>query len=110
MIDTVKNYTQEWNEFQIRSPVYLDGHFDPYKYDVVKWEYHEPYEVINFYTGRREVICKNCFTIGMLIWNYKSSSFNFESCGLRYLQYRINGLEEFILDFCNKMKNKLKYE
>lgn len=103
----VKIYTDIWNEFQFRAPVYLDGHYDPYKFDLVKYEEHEPYEVIDFYTGEKIMVTKTCFTIGTLIWDNKEGGFEFESCGLRYLKYRIDGLEKFILDFCNMMKKEL---
>lgn len=100
-----KVYTDIWNGFQFRAPVYLDGHYDPYKFDLVKHEECEPYEAIDFYTGEKIIVTKTCFTIGTLIWNNKEGEF--ESCGLRYLKYRIDGLEKFILDFCNMMEKEL---
>ena len=100
-------YTDEWNGFQFREPTYLDGHFDPYKFDLVKWEDHEPYEVTDWITGEKRMSTRSCFSIGTLIWDSKEPGFDFESVGLRYLQYRIDGLEKFILDFCKTMENKL---
>ena len=29
-------YTDEWNGFQFRAPAYLDGHFEPHKFDLVR--------------------------------------------------------------------------
>ena len=43
-------YGEEWNGFQFRSPTYLDGHFDPYKFDLVKWEDCDPHEVTDLTT------------------------------------------------------------
>lgn len=100
-------YTDEWNNFQFRAPTYLDGHFEPHKFDLVKWEDHEPYETIDFHTGNKKISTRHCFTVGTLIWNPKEQSFEFKSCGLRYLEYRINGLEKFILDFCEMMEKEL---
>ena len=100
-------YTDEWNGFQFRAPVYLDGHFEPYKFDLVKWEDHEPYEVTDWHTGEKKISTKSCFTIARLIWDEKDYAFDFESCGLRYLEYRIDGLEKFILDFCKTMEMQL---
>ena len=73
----------------------------------MKWENHEPYEAIDFHTGKKIINTRSCFSIGSLTWNEKECGFEFESCGLRYLEYRIDGLEKFILDFCEMMREKL---
>ena len=103
-------YTDEWNGFQFRPPVYLDGHFDSHKFDLVKWVDHEPYEVIDLYSGKKKMSTRTCFSIGTLIWDQKEQDFEFESCGLRYLNHRIDGLEQFILDFCETMRVELEEE
>ena len=46
---------------------------------------------------------KSCFVVGWLEWNRKDECFSFRSCGLRYLQYRENGLADWLLAWC-KMK------
>ena len=103
----VRVYTDEWNGFQFRAPVYLDGHFEPYEFDLVKWEDYTPREVIDGFTGEKKMSSRSCFSIGKLIWNPKAYGFDFESCGLRYLEYRVDGLEKFILDFCDTMYEQL---
>ena len=108
MIDIVRTYTEEWNGFQFRAPAYLDGHFEPNKFDLVKWEDHESHEVIDFYTGKKKMSTRSCFTVATLIWDEKEPGFEFESCGLRYLEYRVDGLEKFILDFCEMMEKELR--
>ena len=55
------------------------------KYELVKWQ------------------GKGCFVIGWLEWDRKEEYFSFRSCGLRYLQYRENGLADWLLAWC-KMK------
>ena len=100
-------YTDIWNGFQIRQPIYLDNHFEPYKFDLVKWEEHKPYEVVDWYTGKKIMSNKSCFTIATLTWNKREHSFDFKSCGLRYLEHRVDGLEKFILDFCETMEQQL---
>ena len=55
------------------------------KYELVKWQ------------------GKGCFVVGWLEWDRKEEYFSFRSCGLRYLQYRENGLAEWLLAWC-KMK------
>ena len=100
-------YTDIWNNFQFRSPMYVDGHFEPYKFDLVKWVDCEPHEVIDGYTGEKKISTRYCFTIATLFWNRKEGSFEFASCGLRYLEHRTDGLEKFILDFCEMMEKEL---
>lgn len=103
----VRVYTDEWNGFQFRAPTYLDGHFEPHEFDLVKWVDCEPYKAIDLYTGKNKISTRYCFTIGTLTWDKKECGFDFESCGLRYLEHRIDGLEKFILDFCEMMEKEL---
>lgn len=99
-----------WENFEFRPPTYLDGHFEPNIYDLVKWNEHEPVEVIDWKTGTKKISTRNCFVIARLIWNKKECSLDFESCGLRYLEERVDGLEKFILDFSNKVYQQRKDE
>ena len=100
-------YTGEWNGFQFRSPTYLDGHFEPYEFDLVKWKECEPEEIIDFITGEKKIQMRYCYSVGKLIWNKNEQVFTFESVGLRYLTDRVDGLEEWILKFCEKMEKEL---
>ena len=74
---------------------------------MVKWVDCDPHEVIDSYTGEKKTITRHCFTVATLIWCEREKDFEFESCGLRYLEYRIDGLEKFIFDFCNMMEKEL---
>lgn len=103
----LKEYTEVWNNFQFRQPIYLDGHFEANKFDLVKWVNCEPREVLNMETGEKEIMSRYCFSIGRLIWNPREPGFNFESIGLRYLEERVDGLEEFILNFCKEMEEEI---
>ena len=106
-MDKVKEYTEVWNDFQIREPVYLLGNSKPYEYDVVKWQEHNPIEVVDLRTGEKRISTRSCFTIATLTWDEKEPCFEFESCGLRYLENRIDGLEDFILKFCNEKEQEI---
>ena len=65
-----KTYTDRWNGFQFRGPVYLDGRKDKYRFDLVKWKnYTTPMEVIDAYSGKKVMMNEYCFSIGTLIWN-----------------------------------------
>ena len=100
-------YTDVWNDFQFRAPSYLDGHFEPYKFDLVKWYNHESWEVYDVDIGKKTISTRSCFSVGTLIWDEKDCYFEFKSCGLRYLRHRVDGLEQFILDFCESMGKQL---
>ena len=86
------------------------ANISPHKCDLVKWEDCEPHEVIDWVTGEKKMSSRFCFSIGTLIWDSKEPWFYFESCGLRYFEHRIDGLEEFILDFCKMMEKELLEE
>ena len=103
----VRVYTDIWNGFQFRAPIYIDGHFEPYEFALVKWEECEPREVTDWHTGEKKISTRNCFSIARLVWSPEKESFKFESVGLRYLAYRIDGLEKFILEFCETMEMQL---
>ena len=103
--DNITSYAI-WNDFEFRPPTYLDKHFEPNVYALVKWQEHEPYEVIDLDTGNKRMSTRNCFVIGSLIWDKKEPGFDFESCGLRYLEERVDGLEEFILNFAKQEYEK----
>lgn len=106
-----KTYTDRWKSFQFREPVYLDGRKDKYRFDLVKWKnYTIPTEMFDAETGETVVLNEYCFTIGTLIWNPREAAFGFESCGLRYLDYRIDGLEKFIIDFALMMEEEFLNE
>lgn len=100
-------YTDIWNDFQFRAPSYLDGHFEPYKFDLVKWRNHSPIDGFDLYTGNKKITTRSCFSVGALIWHDDDCYFEFKSCGLRYLKHRVDGLEQFILDFCETMGKQI---
>lgn len=105
----VKVYTDIWNDFQFRQLIYLDGNFDKYKFDLVKWIHRDiPTAVTDLKTGEKYMSDRYCFSVGTLIWDAKEGWFDFKSVGTRYLEYRIDGLEEWILDFCEMMSKELK--
>lgn len=95
----VKVYTNKWNGFQFREPVYLDGHIEPYEFDLVKWEETEPRNIIDGITDENKTSTEFCFSIGHLIWNPNEQDFYFESVGMRYFEHRIDGLEKWIMKF-----------
>ena len=75
-----------------------------------KWKDYDPHEVTDSTTGEKKIQTRYCFSIATLTWNKKEQTFEFESVGLRYLQHRVDGLEDYILNFCEEMIKELDKE
>ena len=98
-------YTEIWNDFQITSPTFLDGHLEPEQYSIIKWQdYDPPFEAIDWETGEKKMVSRSSFVIGDLVWDDDEWGFKFQSCGMRYFEHRIDGLEEWIMKFCDERK------
>ena len=74
--------------------------YHKYNFDLVKWDV----EVID------GVEKEYCFSIGHLEWDRKEHGFEFRSCGTRYLRYREDGLEEWLLKWCEMKAWEYNYE
>lgn len=102
----------KFKDFEIRDITYLgDPPKDiPIEFDLVKWQKYEPYEVTDWQTGEKKLNTKYCFSIARLWWNDHEPCFEFESVGLRYLEYREDGLEEWLLKWCELKECEILYE
>lgn len=90
----------KFKDFEIRKPTLLqEPGEDYYKYnfDLVKWD--------NDKDGT-----KYCYSIAFLQWNPKEGGFDFKSVGTRYLEYRENGLEEWLLKWCELKTIEFEHE
>lgn len=87
-----------FKQFEIRKPTLLGepSTEDYYKYnfDIVKWSDDDTW----------------CFSIGTLKWNKKENYFNFKSIGIRYLEEREDGLEEWLVAWCQLKSFEYEYE
>lgn len=87
-----------FKQFEIRKPALLGNpptdDYYKYNFDVVKWAEDNSY----------------CWSIGFLKWNRKEPCFEFESVGLRYLEDRENGFEEWLLKWCELKELEYRYE
>lgn len=87
-----------FKNFEIKKPTIIgnppDNDYYKYNFDIVKYNEDN----------------STCFSIGALRYNKREESFEFESCGLRYLEYREEGLEEFIIAWCKAMEISLRYD
>ena len=108
------NYTERVCGYQIRDVVYigLPPKDTPPRYDIVKWHMHEkPFEAVDGLTGKRVTVTESCYTVGWLVWNRKEPCFEFESCGLRWLEE--NPPEEvvdMVLKFAEEKGKELEAE
>jgi hypothetical protein len=87
-----------FKQFEIRKPTFIgnppSADYYKYNFDIVKWADDNSY----------------CWVIGMLKWNKKEHCFEFESVGTRYLQDREDGLEEWLLKWCELKELEYDYE
>lgn len=91
----------KFKDFEIRQVVFLDGHTDLKRWDVVKWyKTDKPTKVINWETGKEETKDTFCCSIARLWWNDKEPCWEFESVGTRFLENYEEGLCEFVLKWC----------
>ena len=83
----------QFRTFRIQEPTFL-GSLKPdnkYIFDLVKTE-----------NG-------NSFVIAQLDYNEKEGYFNFKSVGTRYLKYREEGLEKWLLTWCELKQIEIEY-
>lgn len=92
-----------FKNFEIRKCTFLG---DPPTPDYHKWNF----DLVKWTRGQVNGVEKDyCFSIGHLTWNRKEPCFEFRSCGLRYLEYREDGLEEWLLKWCECKEVEYKY-
>lgn len=87
-----------FKQFEIREPSFFGDppteDYCKYNFDVVKWDDDDEW----------------CFVIGALRWNEGEYGFDFRSVGTRYLKEREDGLEEWLLKWCDLKAVEYKYE
>ena len=88
----------KFKDFEIRPAIFLDGHTDPRRWDVVKWcKKDKPTKVIEWETGKEKMQDTFCYSVAHLWWNNKEPCWEFESVGTRFLEDYEEGLCEWIL-------------
>ena len=73
----------KFKDFEIRPVKSLDGVIDTNRFELVKW----------YGTG-------HCFVVAWLEWNDKEPCFELTSVGLRLVENWADGLDKFILKWC----------
>lgn len=105
-----KEYTEIYKGFQIRDCVYLFGPPEdaPIRFDIVKWQEHEPLEATNLETGEKKQLTRSCYTVATLEYNKKDLYFDLVSVGLRWLEaHPDKDVEEWIIRWCTYKEMEL---
>ena len=84
----------QFKDFEIRPVKSLDGVIDPKRFELVKWYDHEPY------IHGESTSTRSCFVVAWLEWNDKEPCFELTSVGLRLVKNWVDGLDRFILKWC----------
>ena len=86
-----------FKQFEIRKPTFLGSppteDYYKYNFDIVRWADDN----------------SHCWSIGSLEWNKRELCFEFKSVGLRYLEGREDGLEEWLLKWCELKETEYRY-
>ena len=84
----------KFKDFEIRPVKSLDGVIDPKRFELVKWYDHEPY------IHGESTSTRSCFVVALLEWNDKEPCFGLVSVGLRLVENWVDGLDQFIIKWC----------
>ena len=106
----IKTYTDIYKGFQIRDCNYLFGTPEdtPIRFDIVKWEEHEPYEVTDLETGEKKQTTRNCYSVATLEYDEKEPCFELISIGLRWLDaHPDKDVEDWIIKWCEYKLHEL---
>ena len=89
-----------FKNFEIRKCTFLG---DPPTPDYHKWNF----DVAKWYKDNNGE--DRTISIGHLEWDRKDGCFKFSSTGLRYFQHREDGLEEWLLKWCEMKAVEYRY-
>lgn len=90
----------QFKDFEIRQSTTLDGVAVPGRYELVKWYDHEPMEMTSMRTGEKKTSTRSCFVTAWLTWDVDECGWDMESVGLRLVENWVDGLDQFILKWC----------
>lgn len=90
----------QFKDFEIRPVKSIDGVTDSNRFELVKWYDHEPMPVTDMRTGEKRISTRGCFVVAWLEWNAKEPRFELASVGLRLVENWADGLDKFILRWC----------
>lgn len=87
----------QFKDFEIRPVKSLNGVIDPKRFELVKWYDHEPY------IHGTSTSTHSCYTVAWLEYNNKDGFWNLRSVGPRLMEDWVDGLDKFIIKWCDLM-------
>ena len=90
----------KFKDFEIRPVKSIDGVTDPNRFELVKWCNHEPMPVTNMRTGEKSISTRSCFVVAWLEYDNKDEFWDIESVDLRLVENWVDGLDQFIIRWC----------
>ena len=84
----------KFKDFEIRPVKSIDGVTDPNRFELVKWYDHEPY------IHGESTSTRSCFVVAWLERKDKELGFDLTSVGLRLVENWVDGLDKFIIKWC----------
>lgn len=84
----------KFKDFEIRPVKSIDGVINLKRFELVKWYEHEPY------AHGESTSTRSCFVVAWLEWNAKEPCFELTSVGLRLVENWADGLDRFIIKWC----------
>lgn len=102
-----------YKDFEICRPTFVGGKI-PKEYendwDIVLWQDHDPIEVTDGRTGEKRISTRGCMSVAFLRWDNKEGGYDFESCGLRWLEYGTEDAAKWIYAFAQFAEKALSLE
>ena len=84
----------KFKDFEIRPVKSLDGVIDPKRFELVKWYDHKPY------VHGENTSTRSCFVVAWLEYDNKDGFWDLKSVGLRLVENWVDGLDQFIIKWC----------
>ena len=91
------------DKFEIKPTQFLDGHTDPNSFDLIKWYNHKPMKVLSITQQKEIVTTRSCYSVATLRYNEKEPCWEIESVGMRLMEDWEDGLDKYILKWCEFM-------
>ena len=104
-------YTDRVDGFQIRSVNYLGAENvedDGTRFDVVKWESHDPMKVYSVNEEKEIVTTEHCYSVAFIEWDDKEDCYDIKSVGMRLIDsHPTEAVMDMILKFVNEQRKKM---
>ena len=90
----------KFKDFEIRPVKSLYGVIDPKRFELIRWYDHNPVSVTDMRTGEKKMSTRSCYVVAWLEWDAKEPCFDLKSVGLRLVEHWVDGLDKFIVKWC----------